>query len=168
MSNPQPPKWLTPIIELAQFSGDWNKYNDHLFSIFKKDFIDSQPTFHGKPVFMGDQRIFNGKPECFWHVTSQTDKQTGQRVPNMRRCERVAWIRSIIENCGGSEVWEWPKQHERELRHNLFLENENFLVVLTERKKFYLVTAIYIDYPHTRKRLESEYQKHHGKTKPAP
>ncbi len=167
MSNPQSPTWLTPIIELTEFSGNWNRYNDHLFSIFKKDFIDSQPIFHGKPVFMGNPALFNGKPECFWHVTSQKDKQTGERVPNLRRCERVAWIRLIIEHCGNPEVWEWPKQHERDLRHNLFLEKENFLVVLIERKKFYLVTAIYINYPHTRKRLESEYQKHCAKTKPA-
>lgn len=168
MPNPQPPKWLTPIIELAQFSGDPARYFDHLFSIFKKDFIDSQPTFHGKPVFMGDQRMFNGKPECFWHVTSQTNKETGEREPSLRRCERVEWIRLIIEHCNDPAVWEWPKQHERELRHNLFLESENFLVVLIERKSFYLITAIYIDYPHTRKRLEAEYQEHIEKTKPAP
>ena len=168
MSNSQSPNWLTPIIELTQFSGDPAKYFDHLFSIFKKDFIDSQPTFHGKPVFMGDQRMFNGKPECFWHVTSQKNRETGEREPNLRRCERVEWIRLIIEHCTDPEVWEWPKQHERELRHKLFLESEDFLVVLIERKSFYLVTAIYIDYPHARKRLESEYQKHIAKTKPAP
>jgi hypothetical protein len=168
MSNPQPTNWLTPIIELTQFSGDPTKYFDHLYLLFKRDFMDSQPTFHGKSVFIGDQRIFNGKPECFWHVTSQEDRQTKERTPNLRRCERIEWIRLIIEHCNDTEVWEWPKQHEREVRHNLFLEPENFLVVLIERKNFYLVTAIYVDYPHTRKRLAEEYKKHLGKTKSAP
>ncbi len=168
MPNSQPPNWLTPLIELAEFSGDPIKYLDHLFLIFKRDFMDSHPIFHGKPVFIGDQKIFNGKPECFWHVTSQENEETREREPNLRRCERVGWIRLIIEHCNDAEVWEWPKQHKRQMRHNLFLESENFLVVLTERKNFYLVTAIYIDYPHMRKRLENEYQKYINKTKPAP
>jgi hypothetical protein len=167
MSNQPSPQWLTPIIELAQFSGDPGKYFDYLFGIFKRDFIDSHPIFHGKPVLIGDKRIFKGKPECFWHVTSQENKETKEREPNMRRCERVEWIRLIINHCNESAVWVWPKQHEREVRHNLFLERENFLVILVERKTFYLVTAIYVDYPHTRKRLEEEYKRYDDKTKPA-
>ncbi|MFA4999437.1 MAG: hypothetical protein WC519_01785 [Parcubacteria group bacterium] len=167
MCNSKSPIWLTPIIKLDEFLGDWNAYNNHLFTIFKKDFMDSQPMFHNKPVFLGDQRILNGKPECFWHVTSEKDKQTGERVPNLRRCERIAWIRPIIDHANDPEVWEWPKQHEREIRYNLFLEKEDFLVVLVERKNFYLVTAIYIDYPHNKKRLKNEYQEYDEKTKPA-
>lgn len=42
-------KWLPKIVECKDYN-KWNEYLDILYSIFKKDFIDSKPIFEGKGV----------------------------------------------------------------------------------------------------------------------
>ncbi|KKW17023.1 MAG: hypothetical protein UY56_C0005G0048 [Parcubacteria group bacterium GW2011_GWA1_50_14] len=154
----QKPKWISPIIELTSFNGDAVKYLDHLFSIFKKDFIDKPCKLDGK-VIVFDKRLLNGKPEGFWHVTSSLDKRTKQRTPDMRRCERLPWIKGIIENQHDTVVLSWRNDRDGEKRLLLFLESEDFLVVLGEKKTvFILITAIYVDNPAQKAKLLKEYK----------
>ena len=130
----QKPKWISPIIELTSFNGDAVKYLDHLFSIFKKDFIDKPCKLDGK-VIVFDKRLLNGKPE------------------------RLPWIKGIIENQHDTVVLSWRNDRDGEKRLLLFLESEDFLVVLGEKKTvFILITAIYVDNPAQKAKLLKEYK----------
>jgi hypothetical protein len=159
------PDWLEPIVCLPDFDGDPQKYIDHVFSLFKRDFITSKPKFKGKIVMcdIGDE---GGKPRGFNHITTEEDRNTGVRELCLRRCERITWIKSIIENHTDPKVLYWEQEHFGKgisIRIFLFLESQDFLVILTEKKKgYFVITAIYVDQPHMKKKhlkAHSEFQK---------
>lgn len=41
-------KWLSPIITLDVYNNNWEKYNNKLYEIFIKDFIDNKLYFNKK------------------------------------------------------------------------------------------------------------------------
>jgi hypothetical protein len=156
------PTWLPPIISLPDFDGDPIKYIDHAFSLFEADFINSTPVFKGKKVLF-DRKDDNGKPQAFVHITTEENKQTGNRELCLRRCERIAWIKPLIENHTDPAVLVWEKEHSTKKRKAkrtyLFLEKEDFLVILQEIKwGHYMITAIYVDNPNQKAKHLKAYK----------
>jgi hypothetical protein len=148
--NPQP-DWLEPLARLEDFNGDSDAYIDHLFSLFTRDFITTRPQFKNVGVFH-DRGDDGGKPRTFTHITTEEDRSTQQRVLCLRRCERIAWIRAIIEHADDPLVLVWTKEQatpkRKAVRTYLFLEQEDFLVILQEMKRgHFMITAIYVDNP---------------------
>lgn len=165
------PEWIGPLITLAECDGDSEKYIEKLFGIFKKDFIDSRPTFDGKPVLF-DKKLDGGKPNTFVHITTETDPVTKQRILSMRRCERINWLRQIIDNNSDqSSVRVWIKPHYSKKRKTnracLYLECGDYLVILDENKYgFYIIAGIYVDYPYQKKRHLKEFEKYSKNSTP--
>jgi hypothetical protein len=79
------------LVRLEDHGGDWQRYIDAVYAVFYGDFIASQPRFRGRPVVIGKQ-IIDGKERTFWHATSEGNIEV-QRTPDLRRCERIGWIR---------------------------------------------------------------------------
>lgn len=153
--------WLDAIIALDDFNGDPVAYIDHLFEIFTRDFIESTPIFRGSRVFH-DSNDDGGKPHAFVHITTEESKKTGDRELCLRRCERIAWIRPIIENADDAAVLVWSKEQQTskgwKTRTYLFLEQEDFLVILEEKTKgHFMITAIYVDNPNQKKKHLKAY-----------
>jgi hypothetical protein len=115
----------------------------------------SIPKFRGKKVLF-DKTDDQGRPKAFVHITTEENKATGQRELSLRRCERIAWVRKVIENHTDPAVLFWEKEHFGKRSSNrsyFFLEAEDFLVILEELKHgHYIVTAIYVDNPVNKKR----------------
>lgn len=92
--------WL-PELEYFEGYGDdgyqWHRYETVIFEIFEADFINSYPHFEGHPVRIRKHPIENGKPEAFFHVTCQDYGKAGHRDPDLRRCERIRWVRAFKE-----------------------------------------------------------------------
>lgn len=158
MSEAQLPEWLPPIIEFSDFDSKWNKYLEHLYGVFEGDFIKNALFYKGKKVLF-DNRIDNGKPVCFWHlITDKYDKDTTERDYSLLRCERICWIRPIIENAGDEQVLVWENTRERKRNTLFFLASHDYVVVLNNKKNFYLVTAYYVNYELRKRQLLKEYQ----------
>lgn len=144
------PEWLSPIVKLEDFDGNVQSYLEHIFSIFKNDFIDNRPSFQGRGV-LHDRKDDNGRPQGFVHITTEENHNSGERELCLRRCERIGWIKLIIENSHDPVVLVWVKELHSPKRKwvkrtFLFLEKESFLVILEEIKYgFYMITAIYVD-----------------------
>ncbi len=158
------PKWIGSLFTLADCDGDSKKYIEKLFEIFKKDFMDSRPTFNGKPVLF-DKKLDGGKPNTFVHITTETDPTTKQRILSMRRCERIGWLRQVIDNYSDADVLVWTKEHYSSKRKTnrvcLYLECGDYLVILDENKHgFYIITGIYVDYPYQKKRHRKEFERY--------
>jgi hypothetical protein len=138
-------EWLPALILFADYGGDWSRFINAVFAVFYRDFIQSQPQLLGKRV--GCRRdLVDGKEAGFWHCVSEGPEEE-HRKPDLRRCERVPWIRPIIENVTDASVDHWTNQRGRDTRHLLWLD-EAFLVVLAERTRrqggfayFQLITA---------------------------
>ena len=156
------PDWLERITKLEDFEGDPEKYIEHLHSLFERDFVTAPAQFRGEKVLFdgGDD---NGKPRAFVHITTEEDRATQQRNLCLRRCERIAWIKAIIEHCDDPAVLVWEKEHFGHQRISnriyLFLECDNFLVILEQlRKGHFMVTAIYVDNPHQKRKHLKDYE----------
>lgn len=167
MSNPDI-SWLPPAVPFSGFGTDWNRYVEHIFGIFEKDFILSKPKFNNKDVLYSGG-IREGKPECFWHIITENynpnEKQNEIRDWDLLRCERVPWIKPIIENSDDKSILKWKNNRSKGERVLLFLESENYLVVLHIKKTYFLVTAYYVR-AHTKTSLLKEYEEYNKKIAP--
>ncbi|MFA6136158.1 MAG: hypothetical protein WC705_02265 [Candidatus Paceibacterota bacterium] len=148
--------WLPKIIELTDFGGNFLLYQDYLYSIFKRDFIDSFPKLGRSPVFHFKEDT-NGKRNIFWHLTTEIDQTNNQRNSDLRRCERLVWIRPIIKNYLEPEIFYWEKTNKKEIRSYLFIPDVNYLIILKKTKTiYYLITAYPINYENKKERFLKE------------
>lgn len=147
---------------------EWKEYENAIYEIFKNDFINTYPTFDNKRVKIRYHPIEFGKEEAFFHVTCQDYLKDGERAPDLRRCERIRWVRKFIENydcrencepCDGVKVWYKPYKNNQ--RVHILLEEEKYMVVVEKREKYcLLITAYYLDKEHTLRKKLSEYNKY--------
>ena len=159
--------WLPELECLDDYQNNWQLYENALYSIFKTDFIDSRPSFEGKQVNIRRHPIEYNKEEAFFHVTCQDYLKGGQRVPDFRRCERIRWVRSFIENyqcdnskcqdCDGIKVWSEP--YKSTTRVHILFEEERYMVVLERRESYcLLITAFYFDHEHALEKKLKHYE----------
>jgi hypothetical protein len=145
-----PPDLIPWTGEAAKFK----EYIGHIYERFLLTFIKLKPTFLGKPISVRRTPEFDGKHYGFWHIVSESvdSGREEDRIPNLRRCERIEWIGFVISNAANKDkILCWIKYHtQSERRVHLYLADHRFLVVLAERDSFYvLVTAFYIERDHT-------------------
>lgn len=160
--------WL-PNLEYYKDYESWNDYQEVLYAIFKHDFLDTFPFFEGIKVSVKHYPIEYGKEEAFFHTTCKNYNKDSERVPDLRRCERIRWIRAFIENyncnlnlcseCEGIKVWYEP--YKSRTRIHILLEEERYMVVLEQRKGYYLlITAFYLDYDNALEKQLKHYEKY--------
>lgn len=161
--------WLPELEYLGDYQNDWKLYENALYSIFKADFVDSRPSFEGKQVNIRRHPIEYNKEEAFFHVTCQDYLKDGQRVPDFRRCERIRWVRSFIENyqcdnskcpdCDGIKVWSEP--YKSTTRVHILFEEERYMVVLERRESYcLLITAFYFDHDHALEKKLKHFERY--------
>jgi hypothetical protein len=130
-----------------------------LYSIFKRDFKDSQPLYEGRAVWFFPQ-MEDGKEIIFWHMTSEKDGQSGERVPDLRRCERLPWARPMIENSRQPEILGFDYQEaDGDTNTYVWLKDDDFVVLMKRYKdgRRRLLTSFYIKYENYRGKLRRKY-----------
>lgn len=150
--------WLPALLSIEEHGGDWTTYLEAVYAVFKNDFIDNSPTFRSRRIGVLKYPISQGKESCFWHLISE-GKDEVNRTPDMGRCQRIRWPRAVIENESKPQIKAWYNERKGERRILLFLEPDDYLVVLVERKTYLLLwTAYTIDFPNRKTRLLREYE----------
>lgn len=155
------PHWLPNLIFLEDYKGNWSAYIDAVHTSFHDDFVKTKPAFHSIPVFVRYHPAYEGKGATFWHIVSEGDQES-ERIPDMRRCERIRWPKSLIENVNYVNIWETirPWKNQKQRRINLALSDFSYLVVIAERNKgFDLVTAYPLEKMARREKLRTEFEK---------
>lgn len=151
------PDWLPPLVFLKEFGGDWEQYLEAIYQFFKQDFIDSKPVFQGKRLSLKRHPVNYGKEATFWHITSKGEDEES-RTTDIRRCERICWPKPVIENSDDQVVKYWTAKKRGENRVHIWLESEDYVVVLADRKGYLLLwTAFLITRSHTRAKLRKEH-----------
>lgn len=158
--------WLPALVLFEKSGGDWQKYLEAIYTFFKADFLDSRPTYNGKRVGLKRHPLSQGKEATFWHLISEGSVEA-ERLPDMRRCERIRWPRPIMDHSGDKVLKVWKNQRNGETRICLWLESEEYLFVLAERKDHVLPwTAYMVDRVHTKKKLQKEFEEYWKKKSP--
>jgi len=152
------PDWLPGLVLLADFGGNWARYEAALYIYFRQDFVDDAPLFEGKRLALKRHPMSEGKEATFWHIISEGDKEEA-RLPDLRRCERIRWPRPIIEHTAEPIVKVWENERKGERRICLWLEQQEYLVILARRKQYVLFwTAYPVPQPHQQRKLQKEYE----------
>jgi hypothetical protein len=158
--------WLPDLCRLRDFDGDWDAYEAELFAQFQEDWVRLRPFHQGKPVGHATQPIHEGKPEAFWHLTSRTDSDTGERLPDLRRCERLRWAKLlIVEGAGRDEVLTWRERRKKGVQLIFALDDFSYVVIVALRggDRMFLMTAYLVDDQRKRSRLRKQYERAAGK-----
>ncbi len=152
------PNWLPELILFEDYNGNWQRYEDAVYSRFYSGFIASKPTLHGIPVYI-KRSLSKGKERGFWHCIQEGPVEE-KRTPDLRRCERIRWIRAIIEHAHDPEVKTWQNERKGKTRQLLWLEESEFLVVLEQRPHAWvLYTAYPVTEEHRKRKLRREYER---------
>ncbi len=146
------------LIYLNDFNGNFQIYLNTVYLIFENDFIKTQPQYEGLKVAVRKYPEVDGLHRTFYHITHEGEDEKN-RTPDMRRMERIRFPRFVIDNNTHPEILIWKNTRGNDERILLFNENENYIVVLSERKEFYLfITAYYVETEHRKKALLKEYE----------
>lgn len=150
------PAWLPPMATVDPWTNDTF---DCLYAIFTRDFKDAPPDYEGRIVWFFPE-VENGKEVVFWHLTSKEDKESGSRLPDLRRSERLPWAKPMLTHPKEPEIQAWDyEEADRGIKTYVWLKDHDYLVILKRCKdgSRRLVTSFYIEYSNYRRKLEKKY-----------
>ena len=150
--------WLPELMTMAQHDGDWSKYEAALYAAFVADFVSSKPIFRGVKLGLKRHPLSQGKEATYWHFTSEGSVEA-DRVPDLRRCERIRWPRPGIDNSTEPNVKVWNTERRGERRITIWLEREDYVIVLADSGSYLLPwTAYCVERAHRREKLQREFE----------
>jgi hypothetical protein len=148
---------LPPLVLLEDYQSNWDEYLEAIYQFFCRDFVTSKPNFEGKRFALKRHPVIKGKEATFWHVISEGAVED-ERLPDLRRCERIRWPHPIIEGVKGKYVKCWRNRRKEEERIVIALEDFSYVVVLADRGEYILLwTAYCVEQEHRRQKLRREY-----------
>lgn len=107
----------------------------------------------------------------FWHVIAKDDRASGERLPDDRRAERLAWARPSLESPPRSEIRVFDCDHgakDKGIRRYVWLHNHDYALVPVKRKKtFVWITAYHVGSERGRADLHHRYEERAGGAKAA-
>ena len=89
--------WLPELLNFEDYQNDWNIYFAAIYEAFINDFIKNKTFYGTEQIHLKKHPIIEGKEATFWHLIS-TGKKESERIPDLRRCERIKWPSSIIQH----------------------------------------------------------------------
>lgn len=150
------------ILYLEGFGGNYSRYIDEIYNIFKRDLIEKRPKFGSYNLALKFNPLFQDRAYTFYHMTHKGENEN-DRLPDLRRCERIAWAKWAIENVEKQSLKFW--RQKRKTSNNriciqLCVEDDvDYYVILEVRKDYILIwTAFVAELPHEKKKKEIEYQ----------
>ncbi len=130
------------LITLAAFNGDWAAYEDALHEVFINEIARGGLIFDGLGVSCRRIPESGNRWASFWHLI-QEGRIEDDRTPDLRRCERIRWVRWVILNAGAEpaiDVWRNQRKSESSI---LLWYREEYLVVLSARQGYHLLKTAY-------------------------
>ncbi|MGB8344737.1 MAG: hypothetical protein WCD86_07625 [Ktedonobacteraceae bacterium] len=153
---------LPPLVLLSGCQNNWDSYLETIYASFCQDFVISKPVFEDKRFALKRHPIILGKEATFWHIISEGDVEN-EHLPDLRRCERIRWPRSIIDNAHSGHIKYWKNTRKGEGRIVLALEDFSYVVILSNRGEYILLwTAYCVEREHSRRKLWEEYKAYDG------
>ena len=148
---------LPELMELTDYGGNFAEYLEAVYEQFRHDFIDCKPVFRGIKLRLKKHPLFQGKEATFWHMTSE-GKDEENRIPDIRRLERIKWPAEMINHSEHPYLKVWKNTRGTKTNILIFHESESYLVILREGNGYLLPwTAYIISYEWRKKKLLKEY-----------
>lgn len=161
------PAWLPKTLNL---DGKWEDVLERLYGIFKADFINGKPRFEGTPVWWNRAEDPDwGYEEGFWHLISEKDKKTKERIPDFGRAKRLPWCAPLLTNSADPAVTVFEyREASGTVRTYVWLVDLDYLVVLEKQRRTdssgnsfrvcFLITAYFLCGDSSRRRIRGKYE----------
>lgn len=149
--------WLPEMFSVNPWEHDTY---DKLYDVFHDFFIAGEVIFRGQSVGY-DSAIVDGRANGFWHITTRKDVKTGERLPDPRRCERLPWLKPMVENSDKVEVLAWEYDDGDGVNKlYVWLKDHDYVAIMKKNKKgkLYLLSAFWVEYPSAKRKLMQKYQ----------
>lgn len=151
---------LPELVELSEYGGDFAKYLEAVYKLFKRDFVEHRPSFCGLRLGLKKHPLYKDKEATFWHMTSEGSDEE-ERLPDMRRLERIKWPAVMINNSEHPYLKVWENTRGTKTNILIFHEAENYLVILRKGNGYMIPwTAYLIEYESRKRKLLKEYEEY--------
>lgn len=148
--------WLPPLEPFTNYGGNWQRYEDALYAFFCTDFVQSKPSFPNRRWAVKRHPESKGKECTFWHCISE-GKDEEERIPDMRRCERIRWPRPIIDAFATAPVRCWRTTRGRANRVLIATSDFSYVVVLEDRGTYIMLwTTFHVELPNRQRDFRRE------------
>ncbi|MDH7462182.1 hypothetical protein QEG73_12865 [Chitinophagaceae bacterium 26-R-25] len=146
------------LVLFADYDGNFENYFHAVYEVFEQDFIKSSPYFNKQKVSAQKHPEVDGIHRTFYHITHEGEDEKS-RTPDIRRMERIRFPKFCITSCPHDDLLVWKNKRGKDTRVLIFNEDQEYLIVLTERNGYYLFwTAYLVEQSHTKRKLIKEYQ----------
>ena len=151
---------LPELIELSQFGGNFAQYLEAVYEIFKNEFVLRRPSFRGIRLGLKKHPMYNNKEATFWHMTSQGENEQN-RLPDLRRLERIKWPSFMIDNSEHPYLKIWENTRRNKTNILILHPDENYVVVLRKGSDYLLPwTAYLIEHEFRKRKFLKEYEEY--------
>jgi len=155
-------KQLPEMVLLENYGGDFRLYIDAVYRIFERDLIKGSPKFGSHFLKLKHNPLFQQRSYTFYHLTHKGEIES-EREPDLHRCERIAWVKSTVENTEKWELkfWEQARNGKSRICIQLSVKDDvDYFVILDVRTNCILIwTAFLAEYAHDKRKKEKEYEK---------
>lgn len=152
------PDWLPPLLCLPDCGGDWEQYLEAVYQVFRADFVDPTPMCVRRRCGLRHPELLDGREGTFWHIISEGLVEE-ERLPDLRRCERIRWPRPMLESVSTGRVRCWRYRRNGDRRISIALDDFGYLIVLVDRSSYVLLlTAFPVEKERRREKLRKEYE----------
>jgi hypothetical protein len=156
---------LPELLLLVDFGGDYPSYIEAVYKVFKRDFVSKKTKFRGEELRLKWHPIYQDKAYTFYHMTHEGEDEQN-RLPDLRRCERMPWANPTIEKCDTWSLKIWPQVRTGKggTRNRLCIwlelaDEPDYMVILDVRDDYKLLwTAFVPQYPHEKRKKQKEYE----------
>lgn len=160
---------MTPapdLIFMNDFPG-WDAYEDAIYAIYLETVAHARLTFRSWPLRVRFNSETKRKGHGFWHLVSEAPTQDNrneeERIPDLRRCERVRWVAWCIlqADAGAPGFSWWENERGRDTHVVIWAEPHDYAVVLGKRpaqqgRSFYLLKTAYCLRSHAIRKFTKE------------
>lgn len=148
--------WLPKLMLLAAYDGQWHAYLNAIYQVFRQDFVQNKPRYPNKRFALKRFPMSKGKEASFWHLIQEGSVEE-DRIPDLRRCERIRWPRPMIEAIQSKQVRVWRNVRGKNERVVIATGDFSYVVILDDRDNYVLLwTAYCVEQAHRRAKLQRE------------
>ena len=171
------PEWLPEILVVIPWGA---QTYEMLYRVFCLDIRDTQLRYEERDVWFFKEQVEDGKEKLFWHLTDRKPeperiprrkqkfyppgqthtKDESDRLPDMRRCERLNWVKPLIEHPSDPDVLAWDyEEGNGDITTYVWIKKHRFLVLMKKMRNgsHRLLTSFYVD-EHRIKGFQRKYE----------
>lgn len=157
------PSWLPDVVRV---DGEWEQIVTMLYGIFTTDIKNGGLTFHSHEIWW-DRKVEPGDEyeAAFWHLISRKDLESGDRLLDPRRAERLPWFAPTIKNKHTSDVSVFNfTEGDRTIRTYVWLKDYDYVIILQKKQigsyhVYLIITAFHVDGNSQRRRLQRKLER---------